>query len=345
MPSRSHSISNPAHLHQVGDSVRQRGNDVGSSTQRVSMPGQGLGPLGAGTASHIDGVLGDVHSSGQAMSSRMTHSGDTLHANASAFEQNESDVAHSFSSIQPPSHTTRTIPSSAGTTTPSSAPLPIQHYNPATNSFGPNAPAMPPPRPPDNSVLPYHANPTDGRQGDMFTLPPSQPGGYTPNHANVVPGPYGRPYDVQTPASMEYQRPPNDGSRPPHNASATVYGPGGQVTSPTTYWTSGGMTPEQQALGYPTSSLSTHTEQQAIRYSGIQDAMGPGSTLHIQGQYPPCGPCQAGMTTFAAQSGGHVQYSYPDPATGDPRTWSSQAHINNPAQWNRYYGYTPQKPV
>lgn len=326
--------------------MRQRGSDIGSSTQRVSMSGEGLGPLGAGTASHIDGVLGDVHSHGQAMGSRMTRSGDTLHGNASAFEQNESDVARSFTSIQPPSRATRTTPSAAGSTIPSSAPLPIQHYNPATNSFGPNAPTMPPPRPPDNSVLPYHADPTAHRQGDMFTLPPSQPGGYTPNHANVVPGPYQRPYDVQTPASMQYKPPRNKPRPPPHNASATVYGPGGQVVLPTTYWTSGGMTPEAKAFGYPTSSLSTHTEQQAIRYPGIQDAMvNPGNTLHIQGQYPPCNQCQSGMTTFAAQSGGHVQYSYPDPATGDPRTWSSQAHINSPSRWNYYYGYTPQKPV
>lgn len=367
MPS-PHSVSNPAHLHQVGDNLRQRGSDIGSSTRRVPMPGQALGPLGAGTASHIDGVLGNVHDSGQSMSSRMTGSGDTLHANASAFEQNESDVTHSFTSIQPPSglrnpggrtsgySSANPASSSYSSANPASSYYPTRpsgdtyegttfhYYKPSSDSYSPNPPTMPLPPPRDYTAPPYLGDPTAGRQGEMFTLSPSQPGGYTSSHANVIPSSSGHyPYDVQTPASIQ-QRPPRRKKPPPHRASATVYDRYGQAISPTTYWTSGGMTAEQHTLGYPTSTLSSHTEQQIIRNDEIQEAMGPGNVLRINGQYPPCPSCQAGMTTFAAQTGGTVEYSYPHPVTGDTQTWSSQAHISSPNQWQKYYGYTPAPP-
>lgn len=359
---RPHSVSNPAHLHQVGDSVQQRGSDIASSMQRASMPGQALGPLGAGTASHIDSVLGNVHNSGQSMSSRMTRSGDTLHDNASAFEQNESVMTNSFTSIQPSRGGLRNPrrgssgysyssanPSSSSyyTTRPSDDTYEgtsFHYYKPATDSYSPHPPTMPLPPPRDYSTLPYLGDPTAGRQGDMFGLPPSRPSGYTPSHANVIPrDPYD--YDVETPASIEQRKSRKGKSkRPPHRASATVYDSSGQKITPTSYWTSGGMTDDQRALGYPTSTLSSHTEQQMIRDPTIQQAMGPGNVLRINGQYPPCPSCQTGMTRFAAQTGGTVHYSYPDEATGATRTWSSQAHISSPSQWESTYGYRPAPP-
>ena len=94
--------------------------------------------------------------------------------------------------------------------------------------------------------------------------------------------------------------------RPPHTATGIAADAKGEVT-----WRSGltssDMTPEEQALGFPKSSLATHTEARAVR----QAPLTRGGTLLIIGQYDPCTSCQAAMRAAAARSGCTITYMWP----------------------------------
>jgi hypothetical protein len=94
--------------------------------------------------------------------------------------------------------------------------------------------------------------------------------------------------------------------RPPHTATGIAADAKGEVT-----WRSGltssDMTPEEQALGFPKSSLATHTEARAVR----QAPLTRGGTLLIIGQYNPCTFCQAAMRAAAARSGCTITYMWP----------------------------------
>lgn len=89
--------------------------------------------------------------------------------------------------------------------------------------------------------------------------------------------------------------------RPPHVADVTVYRRG-HVTFADTL-SSGGMTAEEAALGFPRSSLVTHAEARAMRIP-----LQAGDTMIIQGQYPPCPSCKGAMRNTASSSGAEIHY-------------------------------------
>lgn len=339
-------------MHEVGDSLRQRGEDIRSSSRLVSMDGQSLGPLGSGTAGNINGVLSNVHSRTQSMAARVIGGGDTLHANASAYEQNESDIAHSFQTVYPSSGSAARI----GYTRSE----PYRYYPSSKPDGSPNPPRVPLPpvlAPSSSAPIPWDADPTAGHQGHFFSLSPTSPSGYSAGHSNLVPSRYSTPYDIQTPESMS--KPPRKPKRsstavpsgsasssrpsrrkPTHHASATVYDGYGNPLTPTSYWQSGSMTQEEAALAYPMRSQATHTEHRIIRNPEIQAAaQQPGCSVHIYGQYPPCPNCQAGMMGFGAQTGAHIVYRYPNEQTGLDQIWSSQNMTTE--QFRKAYGYYP----
>ncbi|HEV8280698.1 MAG TPA: LamG-like jellyroll fold domain-containing protein [Candidatus Limnocylindrales bacterium] len=96
----------------------------------------------------------------------------------------------------------------------------------------------------------------------------------------------------------------------PHEATVTVTGEGGVVSGPTVF-RSGGMTPEEAALGFPQSSLATHTERRAIAGTDLQR----GQTMTIAGSYPPCPSCKGAMNAVVRSSGGEIVYTW------DGYTW------------------------
>lgn len=344
-------------MHQVGDSLRRRGEDIRSSSSGpASLDGQSLGPLGSGTTGNINDVLSNVHSRTQSMGTRVIGAGDTLHANASAYERNESGIAHGFQTVYPSSSSAARI----GYTR--SEPSSYRFYPSSKPDGSPNPPLVPLPpvtAPSSSGPIPWAADPTAGHQGHFFVLSPTSPSGYRPGHSNLTPSGYSTPYDIQTPQSMS--KPPrkpkrsstavpsgsSSSSRPSrrkstHHASATVYDQYGNALTPTSYWQSGSMTEEEAALAYPMKSQATHTEHRIIRNPEINAAaQQPGCSVHIYGQYPPCPNCQAGMLNFGAQTGAHVVYRYPHEQTGLDQTWSSQNMT--PEQFHRAYGYYPPK--
>ena len=94
--------------------------------------------------------------------------------------------------------------------------------------------------------------------------------------------------------------------KPPHQATVTVTRDGNTVFEDV--FTSGSMTPEEAALGFPRSSLATHTENRAVRQVPLQ----PGDTMNIAGQYPPCPSCKGAMNKAAKESGASINYVWPD---------------------------------
>jgi len=67
--------------------------------------------------------------------------------------------------------------------------------------------------------------------------------------------------------------------KPPHTAEVTVVRNGEVVSQQTLK--SGGMSQEEAALGFPRSSLATHTEARAVRSTPLQ----AGDAMTIKGQY------------------------------------------------------------
>jgi hypothetical protein len=51
------------------------------------------------------------------------------------------------------------------------------------------------------------------------------------------------------------------------------------------------MTEAEKALGFPQSTLATHTEARAVKEIPLK----PGETMRIEGQYPPCPSCRGKM--------------------------------------------------
>lgn len=91
----------------------------------------------------------------------------------------------------------------------------------------------------------------------------------------------------------------------PHTASVTVTR-GGEVVSSGTE-ESGDMTPEEAALGFPQSTLATHTEARAVRHYPLE----PGDIMEINGQYPPCPTCKGVMNRAASSQGATIIYLWP----------------------------------
>jgi Pput_2613-like deaminase len=93
--------------------------------------------------------------------------------------------------------------------------------------------------------------------------------------------------------------------RPPHSARIMIRRQGageifrGQLTS-------GNMTAQEAALGYPRNSLATHTEARAVRRPELQ----AGDHLVIDGQYDPCSSCQRAMFTASRWLGITIEYRW-----------------------------------
>ncbi|TPQ30102.1 type IV secretion protein Rhs, partial [Burkholderia ubonensis] len=92
-----------------------------------------------------------------------------------------------------------------------------------------------------------------------------------------------------------------------HTASVEVRDATGNLRSCTTMQ-SGNMTPEEAALGFPRSTLATHTENRAMRQLEIN----PGDVVTIKGHYPPCKSCKGAMNRKAAEVGCTVNYLWPE---------------------------------
>lgn len=93
--------------------------------------------------------------------------------------------------------------------------------------------------------------------------------------------------------------------RPPHTADVTVTRNGETVVDETLR--SGGMSPEERALGFPRSSLATHTEARAVRRFPLR----PGDSMTIRGRYPPCPSCKGAMNRAAREQGATILYEWP----------------------------------
>ncbi|MCR1305179.1 MULTISPECIES: RHS repeat-associated core domain-containing protein, partial [unclassified Enterobacter] len=104
-----------------------------------------------------------------------------------------------------------------------------------------------------------------------------------------------------------------------HTAHATLFDSEGNVKAQG-IWQSGNMTPEEKALGFPQSSLATHTEARITRE--LDQIASPGDKLVIDGQYPPCTSCRGKMNTFKLNTGADVVYNWPSD-TGQINEWQA----------------------
>ena len=93
--------------------------------------------------------------------------------------------------------------------------------------------------------------------------------------------------------------------KPPHVAQVEVTRQGETVVNQTLR--SGSMTAEEAALGFPKSSLATHTEARAATKIPLR----AGDEMVIRGQYPPCPSCKGYMNRAAQQQGASIRYEWP----------------------------------
>ncbi|NUQ76264.1 MAG: hypothetical protein HUU21_22215 [Polyangiaceae bacterium] len=93
--------------------------------------------------------------------------------------------------------------------------------------------------------------------------------------------------------------------RGPHAADVTVTRNGQQVIKQTVE--SGNMTAAEKALGFPRSSLATHTEVRTVTKIHLQ----AGDEMVIKGQYSPCPSCKGAMNKAASQTGAKIIYTWP----------------------------------
>jgi hypothetical protein len=107
-----------------------------------------------------------------------------------------------------------------------------------------------------------------------------------------------------------------------HNAIATLYDSEGNVKA-TGAWRSGNMTPDEAALGFPKSTLATHTEARITRELHPQAV--PGDRLVIEGEYPPCNSCKGKMNGFKGATGADVEYKWPVGKGESVETWNAKA--------------------
>ncbi|PIT26304.1 hypothetical protein BGI37_05460 [Snodgrassella alvi] len=103
-----------------------------------------------------------------------------------------------------------------------------------------------------------------------------------------------------------------------HTANATLFDANGNVKAAGT-WQSGNMTPSEAALGFPKSTLATHTEARIT--IDLKDRASPGDRLIIDGQYPPCNSCKGKMNVFAKDTGATVNYNWGE--NSERKTWKA----------------------
>ena len=91
-----------------------------------------------------------------------------------------------------------------------------------------------------------------------------------------------------------------------HHATANVYDSNNNLIHSEPFQ-SGNMTPSEKALGFPQSTLATHTEARAVKKIPLE----PGHRMEILGQYPPCNSCK-GKMRGASAGGAIVDYHWID---------------------------------
>ena len=102
-----------------------------------------------------------------------------------------------------------------------------------------------------------------------------------------------------------------------HNANVTVRDADGAIVSHDRV-VSGNMTPDEEALGFPNSSLASHTEARAVRSTSLES----GQSMTITGQNPPCPRCKGAMNQKASESGASVRYQWRE--EGKTQTWEAE---------------------
>ncbi|MBC3494308.1 hypothetical protein, partial [Pseudomonas taiwanensis] len=100
-----------------------------------------------------------------------------------------------------------------------------------------------------------------------------------------------------------------------HTAVVNVHDAEGQHNIVSCVLYSGNMTEEERALGFPRSSLATHTEARAVKQIPLQQ----GDVMVIDGQYPPCPSCKGKMNKASATSGAIIKYTWSE--NGETKTW------------------------
>ena len=106
-----------------------------------------------------------------------------------------------------------------------------------------------------------------------------------------------------------------------HTATINIYNSDGSLKpeNPISI-KSGDMTDAERSLGFPQSTLATHTEARAVKRYPLTD----GERMEIIGQYPPCNSCRGKMRR-ATESGGIIDYKWINDKTGNQ-------------EWIRYEG-------
>ena len=106
-----------------------------------------------------------------------------------------------------------------------------------------------------------------------------------------------------------------------HTATINIYNSDGSLKpeSPISI-KSGDMTDAERSLGFPQSTLATHTEARAVKRYPLTD----GERMEIIGQYPPCNSCRGKMRR-TTESGGIIDYKWINDKTGNQ-------------EWIRYEG-------
>ncbi|MFF7106231.1 RHS repeat-associated core domain-containing protein [Pseudomonas sichuanensis] len=102
-----------------------------------------------------------------------------------------------------------------------------------------------------------------------------------------------------------------------HTAVVNVHDSDGEHTVVSCILHSGNMTEEERSLGFPRSSLATHTEARAVKQIPLQQ----GDVMVIDGQYPPCPSCKGKMNRASAETGAKIQYTWPE--NGETKTWTA----------------------
>lgn len=72
---------------------------------------------------------------------------------------------------------------------------------------------------------------------------------------------------------------------------------------------SGNMTDGERALGFPQSSLATHTEARAC--SDLSCMLEPGDIVDFEGERRPCNSCKGKMNKLKSSTGSNVNYTWP----------------------------------
>ncbi|UNB64586.1 hypothetical protein MME54_07350 [Pseudomonas syringae pv. helianthi] len=106
-----------------------------------------------------------------------------------------------------------------------------------------------------------------------------------------------------------------------HNAIATLYDSKGNVKA-SGAWQSGNMTPDEAALGFPKSTLATHTEARITRE--LHPLAVPGDKLVIEGEYPPCNSCKGKMNSFKGATGADVEYKWTSSDGKSVEAWNAK---------------------